>query len=144
MKSSLPFYALIVVTLLTGCSPTSEPQVGQAETGKRSVDAVAPRQRAEVADKDAAVAPQAVAPSTPAPLLAAPPPPPSEAKMNRAAATSTIAAPVVSTFAGAAAPSPGLDQLRAASEPTDRENYAHQEENPVKTRRRTAGFDLQH
>ncbi len=130
MKSSLPLYALIVVTLLTGCSPTSEPQVGQAETGERSVDAVAPRQRAE-ADKDTAVAPQAVAPLTPKPLLAAPPPP-SEAKMNRAAATSTMVAPVVSTFAGAAAPSSGLEQFRAASEPTDRENYAHQEENPVK------------
>ncbi len=126
---SLALCPLAIVVLLAGCSgaetPSSPPTTGKAATveAARRLE----RDTAEPAPPPSAPpAPLAVA----SPMPASQPPaitelkarPAAEAKMDFSNLPQRNAQPSEG----------GLDQLRAASEPTDREQYAHQEENPVK------------
>ena len=134
MNPSLPLCALLVVTLLVGCSPNAESPSSPQNAGKTTAESpVRPH-----VEKDAQAAPEPArsvmaqpAPAqTIAPASAAPPPPAraeAKARLNEAKLASGANTP-----ASVVAQSPELGGLRAASEPTDRENYAHQEENPVK------------
>jgi len=123
MNRSLTLGALVVIALLLGCSPNAD----QAPRKTPAKDPAAPALSAAIpsqahqnevrqeADR------QAVLPT--APPLSAP------VSARGAAKAAAEAMPV------AAPPPPAnraLDALRAASEPTDREQYAHQEDNPVK------------
>ncbi|MBK8534851.1 MAG: VWA domain-containing protein [Candidatus Competibacteraceae bacterium] len=125
MNPSLPLCALLVIALLVGCSPNAEPPSSPPNTGKTAAESSV-RQHPE---KDTQVA-QPVS-TLPQFLASAAPPPPArvdaKARPNEARLASGATTP-----ASVVAQSPELGGLRAASEPTDRENYAHQEENPVK------------
>jgi Ca-activated chloride channel family protein len=113
MKLSLSLYALIVVALLVGCSRNTESPSNVSVTG----ETVANSSAKPPVEKDAEVIP-------------ASPPPPAQAEAkargNEARVDSVARAPT-----SLVAQSQPLSGLRAASEPTDRENYAHQQENPV-------------
>ena len=123
---------LALVALFAGCSrsgdaPTSAPIPGKtvaAETAQRAKpDAV----RSEPLPPPPSPAPRAMAPSapvSPAPTVAN--------SLGRPAAEEADLALRGSPQQIASASGGTLSSLRAASEPTDRERYAHQEENPVK------------
>ncbi|KAB2923971.1 MAG: VWA domain-containing protein [Candidatus Contendobacter sp.] len=123
---------LALVALFAGCSrggdaPTSAPIPGKtvaAETAQRAKpDAV----RSEPLPPPPSPAPRAMAPSapvSPAPTVAN--------SLGRPAAEEADLALRGSPQQIASASGGTLSPLRAASEPTDRERYAHQEENPVK------------
>lgn len=124
MNSRLPLCFLLAAFLLAGCSPNLEaPAKKSAEAASATTPPTTPPPTppAPVQNEDAKLTAEA-APDLatavmppPAPALAAAPP-----AARQAAAIGGIAQPQE------------LDALRAASEPTDREQYAHQEENPVK------------
>ena len=135
---SLTLGALALVILLASCShsdaPTSPPTPDKTAVTEQAQqikqDAVNEAQRTEQDTTKPALlqppAPQAVAP----PLMASQAP----AAKGRAQPAAEMkrqlswAAPA----SGAQPAGQTLDELRAASEPTDREQYAHQEDNPVK------------
>lgn len=127
MNRSFPWGALLIAALLAGCTRTAETP-SPSPAGKT----VATTQRAE---QDAAKPASPPAPAEPlavtSPAPASPPPalagskarPAAEAKMDFYAELP----PRRAQSSGGT-----LEELRAASEPTDREQYAHQEDNPVK------------
>ncbi len=122
MNPWLPLCAL----LLMGCSPNAESPSSPLNANKTAAESSV-RQPAE---KDAQVAPPISAlPQSLAFAASSPPPARAEAKakLNEARLASGASAP-----ANSVAQSSELGGLRAAVEPTNRENYAHQEENPVK------------
>ncbi len=111
------------IALLLACSPkTDQPATPQSSKGDV---ANAP---AVVAQREEMVRPS-VSPAEPLPEGVPPPPPMPTADGGRA--NRGAEAKLAATAPAPAAAMP-LDQLRAASEPTDREQYAHQEDNPVK------------
>ncbi|MFO1423927.1 MAG: VWA domain-containing protein [Candidatus Competibacteraceae bacterium] len=127
---SLPLCALVLIAWLAGCSrgdaPANSPIAGKTvateEAQRAKPDAVRPEPLPSLA-----VAPQAMAPPPP-PMS---PAPIAESSARPAAKVADLALPsspqqTASTSGGT------LDSLHLASEPTDRERYAHQEENPVK------------
>ncbi|MDS4042834.1 MAG: VWA domain-containing protein [Candidatus Competibacter sp.] len=129
MNRTLSFCAVVIAALLLGCSSGDKPST---EARPKVETATAPAtvvQRREEADKPEPL------PVVPPPVVTAPAPasqapararigvlPTAEESLNLAAP----ARPVGPQASGS------LDQLRLPSEPTDREQYAHQEENPVK------------
>ncbi|HRD65221.1 MAG TPA: VWA domain-containing protein [Candidatus Competibacter sp.] len=126
MPKSLSFGAFVIAVLLVGCSPSEkQPKEMRLADQTPAAQTTAAPQREEAA-KPAPVASLAVAPPPPASPLPEPArswaQPLPEAKLATGAA-----AP-----AGLAGHSQELDALRAPSQPTDRENYAQIEENPVK------------
>ncbi|HOW62470.1 MAG TPA: VWA domain-containing protein [Candidatus Contendobacter sp.] len=131
---------IALVALIATCSrsnaPVSPPNLGKTVAAEQAQptkqDAANEAQRIEQdATRPAALSPppppapepQAVAP----PLMASPMPAAAEAKRQAVEAVTRQ-----STVQGNNPPTRGLDELRAASEATDREQYAHQEDNPVK------------
>ena len=124
----------VVVILLTGCSPNAESPAGSAAADSKPMAQPA-REAAkrQMEERDAAM-PEPLAEAKPQP---APPPPASPALAPQRQAVSVERAKAAgeagrvaqfSNFVGQGR----LDALRAPSEPTDREQYAHQEDNPVK------------
>jgi Ca-activated chloride channel family protein len=121
---------LYVVALLGGCSPSNPlPVAGKAADEKPAVSNTV-QEPAKSADKEAAPPPQ------PVPAGVTPPAPSAPAlvgagleKRAQEVKQSTVA---VSAAHQAPARSAELDALRPPSQPTDRENYAQIEENPVK------------
>ena len=105
----LPLAGVLAALLLAACSPNASPP-GTPKAEQAPPSATSSAQIAAV----------------PPPVPAAPPPPVAEmhAQAARSNASPTSTARVAS--------SPELDALRAASTATDREQYAHQEDNPVK------------
>ncbi|MDQ5909635.1 MAG: Ca-activated chloride channel [Pseudomonadota bacterium] len=123
MNPPLPLLLLLAAILLAGCSPQADaPAKRQAEVSSTTAPAtIAPSPvRDEAKSLNEAVAPP------PAPTLPASRPAEARMKVQDAKLGSAIAG------SGAAVQSRELDGLRAPGEPTDREQYAHQEENPVK------------
>jgi Ca-activated chloride channel family protein len=105
----LPLVGALAALLLAACSPNaSPPSTPKAEQAPPS------------ATSSAQIA------AMPPPVPVSPPPPVAE---MRAQAARSNASP---TSTARVASSPELDALRAASTATDREQYAHQEDNPVK------------
>lgn len=122
MLKPLSFSAFIVAILLVGCSP-SDNQLKKARPADQAMNTpatVAPQR--EEAAKPVSVASLAAAPPLPAEPVRSWAQPLPEGKLATGSA-----AP-----AGLAGHSQELDALRAPSQPTDRENYAQIEENPVK------------
>ena len=123
--------ALFLIALLAGCSPGGK-QPDEARTADRAAPASSPVQIREEAAR-AELAPR----SRPAtePVAVAPPPPASAPLPAKSRAQPPAEAKLVASF-GAATNFAGHarepDALRAASQPTDRENYAQIEGNPVK------------
>ncbi|MFO1420770.1 MAG: VWA domain-containing protein [Candidatus Competibacteraceae bacterium] len=129
MNRTLSFCAVVIAALLLGCSSGDKPA---AEARPKVEAATAPAavvQRREEADQSEP------RPVVPPPVVAAPAP------ASQAPARAGIGAPSTAEKSlNLAAParavgtraSGSLDPLRLPSEPTDREQYAHQEENPVK------------
>ncbi len=118
MNRILPFCLLLAAALLAGCSPNADtPPSRQAETSSTTAPA------AVIPPTDAAKSRSEVAPP-PSPSL--PTSPPAEARADVARLSNAVAA------GGRVAQSQELDALRAPSEPTDREQYAHEDDNPVK------------
>ncbi len=123
---------LLVIVLLAGCSPNAEPPSNVSNTSKAATTEPAAKQHAK---KDADIASEPTrTPPSPLPALvlaqsaipAAPPPPSAQTEMRvQRAATAKPSSSEVGQ-------NQELAGLRAASEPTDREQYAHQEESPVK------------
>lgn len=105
----LPLAGVLAALLLAACSPNASPP-GTPKAEQAPPSATSSAQIAAV----------------PPPVPAAPPPPVAE---MRAQAARSNASP---TSTARVASSPELDALRAASTATDREQYAHQEDNPVK------------
>jgi Ca-activated chloride channel family protein len=119
----LPLCLLLVAVLLAGCSPQADaPAKRQAEASSTTVPAAVVSPPVQDAAKPLAEA----APAPPS--LSLPASPPAEARMKADMAKPSTAAAV----GGRVAQSQELDALRVPSEPTDREQYAHQEDNPVK------------
>ena len=119
MNRMLPLCLLLVAVLLAGCSPQADaPAKRQAEVSSTTVPAAMVSPPVQDAAKPLAEA-------APPPLPASPP---AEARMkaDMAKLSTAVAA------GGRVVQSQELDALRAPSEPTDREQYAHQEDNPVK------------
>jgi len=116
MNRKLSLYLLLAAFLLAGCSRSADaPPQRQTATSETTVPAaVAPP--SDAAKSRSEVAPPPSLPTSPS----------AEAWMKADAAR------LASATGGVAPQSRELDALRAASEPTDREQYAHQEENPVK------------
>ena len=126
----------VVVILLTGCSPNAESPAGSAAADSKPMAQPA-REAAkrQMEERDAAM-PEPLAEAKPQP--APPPPPPASpalAPQRQAVSVERVKAAEeagrvaqFSNFVGQGR----LDALRAPSEPTDREQYAHQEDNPVK------------
>ncbi len=106
----LPLAGVLAAFLLAACSPNSSPP-GTPKAEQTPPPGPSPAQIA----------------ATPPPVPLSPPPPP-VAEM-RAQAAKSNASPMSTVRV---ASSPELDALRAASTATDREQYAHQEDNPVK------------
>ena len=122
MLKPLSFSAFVVAILLVGCFP-SDNQLKKARPADQAMNTpatVAPQR--EEAAKPVSVASLAAAPPLPAEPVRSWAQPLPEAKLATGAA-----AP-----ASLAGHSQELDALRAPSQPTDRENYAQIEENPVK------------
>jgi Ca-activated chloride channel family protein len=112
------------IALLLACSPkTDQPTMSQSSKGAAANTPVVAAQREEAARRQLTQ----VAEALPA---AVPPPPPSPMRVASGAGANRSAEPKLAAPASAA--STALDQIRAASQPTDREQYAHQEDNPVK------------
>ncbi|MDG4594546.1 MAG: VWA domain-containing protein [Candidatus Contendobacter sp.] len=128
---SLPLCALVLIAWLAGCSrggdaPASSPPiagktVATEEAQRAKPDAVRPEPLPSLAPASQAMAPPPP-PMSPAPVVA------SREHAAKAAELALRNPPqqTASTSGGT------LDSLRLASEPTDRERYAHPEENPVK------------
>jgi len=137
MNRNLSLCALVIVTLLAGCWSGDKPPMearpkDQAATAQTGIV----QHRQEEAEKlepmpAAPPPPVAVAPaslSQPEALTGSRARMAAEAKLDYAAASVPAASPPqVGQQVGGS-----LDELRAPSEPTDREQYAHQEVNPVK------------
>ena len=123
-RNLLSCCALGASVLLLACSPNADqpsaPQSGRS--GAVHSSAVTP-QREEAARMQSA---------KPAEALPLAPPPPSSAPVLDSARVNRGAEAKLSTAASFPAPAAPLDQIRAASEPTDREQYAHQEDHPTK------------
>ncbi len=140
MIRSLSLHALLIAVLLTGCSPATPPQeaadkqrvAGQSHPSEAIrpvadqvtvVSAAIPRSSGEIA------APRSE------PL---PPPPSSPSPASARVSTQATAERQDSEADALLAPARlagrfrDADELRAPSEPTDRENYAQIEDNPVK------------
>jgi Ca-activated chloride channel family protein len=123
---SLPLSVLALVALIVGCS-----RVAEAPSNPPPPDKTVAVERTQRGKPDAA---QPESPPSPSPAVTPPAPssPPaiawSEARPAAEAKREFFSAP---SRQGAQPPAGTLDELRAASEPTDRERYAHREENPV-------------
>ncbi len=116
MNRILPCCLLLAAVLLAGCSPNADaPPQRQAETSSTTAPA------AVIPPTDAAKSRSEVAPPPSLPAS-----PPAEGRADVARLSNAVAA------GGRVAQSQELDALRAPSEPTDREQYAHQDDNPVK------------
>ena len=137
----LSLSVIALVALIATCSrsnaPTSPPTLGKTAAAEQAQpmkqDAANEVQRMEQdATRPAALPPpplpspepQAVAP----PMVASPMPAPPAGAQRAAEAKRQLSKDLVYMQP----PGRSLDELRAASEPTDREQYAHQEDNPVK------------
>ena len=124
-RNLLSFCALGASVLLLACSPnadqSSAPQSGRS--GAVNSSAVAP-QREEAARMQPVQATET--------LSGVAPPPPSAPPVLDGARVNSGADAKLSTAASVQAPAAALDQIRAASEPTNREQYAHQEDHPAK------------
>lgn len=124
MSRNLSFCVLVATTLLLACSPSADPPAA-LPSGKPDVvnaPTIAP-QREEAARMQ---------PAQPAEALpVATPPPPAPALASGGAKANKVAEGKRAVTL-AATPAASLESIRAASEPTDREQYAHQEDNPVK------------
>ncbi len=105
----LPLVGALAALLLAACSPNASPP-GTPKAEQAPPSATSPAQIA----------------ATPQPVPISPPPQVAE---MRAQAAGSNTGP---TSTARVASSPELDALRAASSATDREQYAHQEDNPVK------------
>ena len=130
MSKSL-WYALLIAGLLVGCSPSEKRSgdVGATESPARSASG-AVRLHEEARDSPLNLqSPQAPAiMASPSPAAAQPP----AARLTERANAEAKIAPVFGGRAERAKAALELDALRAPSQPTDRENYASIEENPVK------------
>ncbi len=120
-------WILIAALWLLGCSPSAEtpPPEKAAQAARSPVSPAAVEQaRREVAARQA--------------VGAVPPPPPPASPVPAAAGSGAplVADAKMATNLAASQPvgqqADALQTLRAASEPTDREQYAHQDDNPVK------------
>ena len=126
MNRTLPLCLLLIVILVVGCSPQVEtPARQQAEVPAATTPAVVspPAQDAAKPQSEAALPPPP-APSLPTTRIAR-----AQLKADMAKRSTTVAA---ATTGGVVVQRQELDALRAPSERTDREQYAHQEDNPVK------------
>ncbi|HMQ12161.1 MAG TPA: hypothetical protein PKD21_01780, partial [Candidatus Competibacter phosphatis] len=128
MTRPLPFHALLIVVLLVGCSPTAPPQdaaVSKRQAAGQSHPEVA-RSVAEQVTTLSVVGEAdqpAPTPSMPAsPVLALAEPSARLPAARQAAQDSTALAPARMSSRR------DTDELRAPSEPTDRENYAQVED----------------
>ncbi|MDG4552380.1 MAG: VWA domain-containing protein [Candidatus Contendobacter sp.] len=122
----LPLCALVLIAWLAGCSRGDAP-ASSPIAGKTIATEEAQRAKPDAVRSESLPPPQAIAP---------PPPPMSPAPVAESPARPAIKAADLALSHSpqqTASPSGGtLDSLRLASEPTDREQYAPQEENPVK------------
>ena len=126
----------VVVILLTGCSPNAESPAGSAAADSKPMAQPA-REAAkrQMEERDAAM-PEPLAEAKPQP--APPPPPPASPALAPQRQAVSVERAKAAGEAGRVAQFSNfvgqgrLDALRAPSEPTDREQYAHQEDNPVK------------
>jgi Ca-activated chloride channel family protein len=125
-RTLLSCCVLVTIALLSACSPkTDQPSMPQSS----KVDAATANAPALAAQREEAARP----PARPAEALpAAVPPPPSPAPVASGGGKNRADKGNLSTVPSVRSPAVSLDAIRAASEPTDREQYAHQEENPVK------------
>jgi Ca-activated chloride channel family protein len=120
---------LLLLALLVGCSPGGEQprKLGLADQQAAITSSAVVQQREEAAKPEPV--PVAVAPM-------APPPPPASVPSAVRSRTQLLAEAKLAADSGApvglVSHSQELDALRAPSQPTDRENYAQIEENPVK------------
>ncbi|HMR02037.1 MAG TPA: hypothetical protein PKA43_01550, partial [Candidatus Competibacter phosphatis] len=128
MTRPLPFHALLIVVLLAGCSPTAPPQ-DAAESKRQAAGQSYPEVARSVAEQTTTrsvvgKADQPVpTPSMPAsPVLAMAEPSARLPVARQAAQDSTALAPARMSSRR------DTDELRAPSEPTDRENYAQVED----------------
>ncbi len=125
MSKPISFCALIVAALLAGCSPgDKQPREARPADQAVTTPATVAQQREEAAKPEPA--PMAVAPL---PMVAAPPPP---ARSRAQPVAEAKLAASSSAQANLASHTQELESLRAPSEPTDREQYAQIEENPIK------------
>jgi len=116
MNRILSFCLLLAAALLAGCSPNADaPPQRQAETSSTTAPV------AVIPPTDAAKSRSEVAPPPSLPAS-----PPAEGRADVARLSNAVAT------GGRVAQSQELDALRAPGEPTDREQYAHQDDNPVK------------
>ena len=136
---SLLLGALALMVLLAGCSRGGAPTTSST-SGKTVVAEQAQRMKQDAAnetqrmEQDAAKPASLPPPPSPAPQAAAPPLMASQVATRAGAQPAEMKGQLSWAAPAPSAQSPGqtLDELRAASEPTDREQYAHQEDNPVK------------
>ncbi|MBK7982586.1 MAG: VWA domain-containing protein [Candidatus Competibacteraceae bacterium] len=129
MSKSL-WYALLIAGLLVGCSPSEKTQFGEVGSAQRPAQPAsgAVRPREDARDSPLKLQSPAAPSATVSPSTAGLP----AARLKERPDVEAKRAAVVSALAGAAIAAPELDALRAPSQPTDRENYAAIEENPVK------------
>lgn len=140
-----PLFALALIALLAGCSrgdapttPSTPDKTVVAEQAQPVKPPVAANeaQRMEEAQPVKEAQPPLSPPPPPSPQALAPSPMAGQMPVAGSQARREAAAEAKRQTAEAmiAAPSPTrtLDEWRAASEPTDREQYAHQEDNPAK------------
>ena len=141
MKPSLPLYALLAAVLLAGCSPATPPQAAveskqQAVVQPRPAEATRPL--ADQAAAASAAIPRSSGEAAQTALAPSSPPPSSPALASaRVMAQATaerqnVEADALRAPAQFAGRLREAEALRAPSEPTDRENYAPIEGNPVK------------
>lgn len=123
MNRCLTFCWILPVALLLGCSPRADaPQQPAQDHAVSKPAPTAMEQRPERTDTlTVGAAPPPPVPASPAPLVV-------ESAAKRTAERSMNSA--MHQLAGRSADR--LESVRAASEPTDREQYAHQDDNPVK------------
>jgi Ca-activated chloride channel family protein len=132
MSKPISFCALIVAALLAGCSPgDKQPREARPADQAVTTPATVAQQREDAAKPEPA--PMAVAPL---PMVAVPPPPaspsPPPARSRAQPVAEAKLAASSSAQANLASHTQELESLRAPSEPTDREQYAQIEENPIK------------
>ncbi|HRW65527.1 MAG TPA: von Willebrand factor type A domain-containing protein [Candidatus Competibacter sp.] len=139
MIRSLSLHALLIAVLLVACSPATPPQEA---ADKQRVAGQSPPEVAQPVVDQVVTMPATIAPSggeaeqlvsVPAssptsPVLALTESRPSQSPAARQMAQGSAAI----ALAGMPSGRRDADQLRAPSEPTDRENYAQVEDNPVK------------
>ena len=124
MNRSLTLGALVVIALLLGCSPNADQaprQTPAKDPAAPALSAAIPSQAYQNEVRQEADR-QAVLPAAP----------PLSTPVSTRGAADKVAAEAMPVAAPPLPASRALDALRAASEPTDREQYAHQEDNPVK------------